>query len=167
MKRWISYASQFPKETRAIMYANEDSRVYAMTGESSLLEDNKVIDNVKVNVGTGLEANKVSLSISVSDKIKEKDILGYEIIRCTISSGDVKEIPIGFATSPNFTDTISSLNNRTVSYKVILIDQYLNRSETFVTDMVKVQHDGSIDKTNWSISTTGLEAEAVSYEATD
>ena len=163
----ISYASQFPKETRAIMYANEDSRVYAMTGESSLLKDNKVIDNVKVNVGTGLEANKVSLSISVSDKIKEKDILGYEIIRCTISSGDVKEIPIGFATSPNFTDTISSLNNRTVSYKVILIDQYLNRSEVFATEMVKIHHDGSLDKTYWNISTSNLAAKEIIHEATE
>ncbi|MDE6788975.1 MAG: M60 family metallopeptidase [Ruminococcus sp.] len=168
----ISYASQFAKETRAIMYANEDSRVYAMKGEGSSLvnEDGSavaVIDNVSVKTGTGINANKVNLSINVSDKINAKDILGYEIIRCTISNGNVKEVPIGFATSTNFTDTVTSLNNRTVSYKVTLIDQYLNRSEVFATDMVKVQHDGSIAKNNWSVSASGLTAEVISHEATE
>lgn len=164
-----SYASQFPKETRAIMYANDDSRIYAMNGKSSLADDGStsVINDVKVSVGRGTQANKVSLVINVSDKINSKDILGYEIIRYTISNGDVKETPIGFAKSSNFTDTVTSLNNRTVSYKVTLIDQYLNRSESFTTDMVKIQHDGTLDKTNWNISTSNLSAEAIIHEATE
>ncbi|MDE6519996.1 MAG: M60 family metallopeptidase [Ruminococcus sp.] len=166
-----SYASQFAKETRAIMYANDDSRIYAMTGTSSLVDEKgekvSVIDDVKVSVGTGTESNKVSLTINVSDKINAKDILGYEIIRCTISNGDVKETPVGFATSKTFTDTVTSLNNRTVSYKVTLIDQYLNRSVVFNTDMVKIQHDGSLDKTHWSISTSNLSAPSIVKEATE
>lgn len=170
-----TYASQFPKETRAIMYANEDSRVYAMTGESSLASEDgnavAVIDNVKVSVGTGTKANKVELSISVSDKINENDILGYEIVRCTISGGDVKETPIAFVTSPNYTDKVTSFNNRTVSYKVTLIDQYLNRSEVFATEMVKIQHDGSLDKSNWTITTeTGnryFTAPMITHEASE
>ncbi|MDE5765230.1 MAG: M60 family metallopeptidase [Ruminococcus sp.] len=165
------YASQFPKETRAIMYANEDSRVYAMGGESPLTinEDGTsasvVIDNVGVSVGRGAEANKVELSIKVSDVMPKEDILGYEIVRCTISGGDVKETPIGFTTKPEFTDTVTSFNNRTVSYKVTLIDQYLCRSVAFVTDMVKIQHDGSLDKTYWNISTDGLKAEEIVHDA--
>ena len=167
------YASQFPKETRAIMYANEDSRVYAMSGESTLKTDEEgksiteVIDDVKVKVGTGAQANKVNLSISVSDKIPAKDILGYEVIRCTISGGDTKEAIIGFTKTPEFTDTVTSFNNRTVSYKVVLVDQYLNRSATFVTDMVKISHDGSLEKAHWNISTSNLTAEAVSYDGNE
>lgn len=151
-----AYASQFEKETRAIMYANEDSRVYAMEGESWLVNDDgsaaSVIDNVKVSVGTGAKANKVTLSIDVSDDMYADDILGYEIVRCTISGGDVKETPVAFTSNPYYTDTVTSFNNRTVSYKVTLIDHYLNRSEVFATEMVKIQHDGSLDKSNWTIT---------------
>ncbi|MDE5992244.1 MAG: M60 family metallopeptidase, partial [Oscillospiraceae bacterium] len=151
-----AYASQFPKETRAIMYANDDSRVYAMEGESWLVNDDgsaaSMIDDVKVSVGTGAKANKVTLSIDVSDMMYADDILGYEIVRCTISGGDVKETPIAFTSNPYYTDTVTAYNNRTVTYKVTLIDQYLNRSEVFETEMVKIQHDGSLDKTNWTIT---------------
>ncbi|MDE6501821.1 MAG: M60 family metallopeptidase [Ruminococcus sp.] len=179
----LSYASQFPKEQRAIIYANEDSRVYSMTGESSMtmnvveeidiygnkssrvVGETKVIDDVKVNVGKGTEANKVTLTIDVSDKIKSEDILGYDIVRCTMSNGDVKETPIGFTRNPQFTDTVTTLNNRTVSYKVTLIDHYLHRSEVFSTEMVKIQHDGTLDKTHWTVSTSGLSAPVINEVA--
>ncbi len=165
-----AYASQFEKETRAIMYANDDSRVYAMEGESWLVNDDgsaeSVIDNVKVSVGTGTKANKVTLSIDVSDMMYADDILGYEIVRCTISGGDVKETPIAFTSNPYYTDTVTAFNNRTVSYKVTLIDHYLNRSEVFETEMVKIQHDGSLDKSNWTVSTDkGLSAPSTIHAA--
>ena len=172
----ITYASQFPKEKRAIMYANEDSRVYAMTDESWLVNDDgsaaAVIDDVKVSVGTGTKANKVNISIDVSDDMYANDILGYEIVRCTISGGDVKETPIAFTQTPNYTDTVTSFNNRTVSYKVTLIDHYLNRSAVFSTDMVKIEHDGSLDKSNWTISTQtesnhNLSAKMITHEASE
>ena len=158
----IAYATNFGKEKRAIMYANEDSRVYAMTHESPLVDENgnvvAALDNVKVNVGTGSNANKVTLKIDVSDKIKADAILGYEIIRCTITNGDVIKTPIAFSKEPTFTDTVTSYNNRTVSYEVTLIDHHLNRSEMFATEMIKVHHDGSLDKKNWSISSNNLTA---------
>ncbi|MDE6519858.1 MAG: M60 family metallopeptidase [Ruminococcus sp.] len=158
----IAYASNFGKEKRAIMYANEDSRVYAMTHESPLVDENgnavAAIDNIKVNTGTGSNANKVTLKIDVSNKIKADAVLGYEIVRCTISNGDVTKTPIAFSKEPTFTDTVTSYNNRTVSYEVVLVDQHLNRSEIFVTEMIKVHHDGSLNKSNWSISSNNLEA---------
>ncbi|MCM1474070.1 MAG: M60 family metallopeptidase, partial [Muribaculaceae bacterium] len=172
----ITYASQFPKEKRAIMYANEDSRVYAMTDESWLVNDDgsaaAVINDVKVKVGTGSNANKVNISIDVSDEMYADDILGYEIVRCTISGGDVKETPIAFTKTPNYTDTVKSFNNRTVSYKVTVVDHYLNRSAVFSTDMVKIQHDGSLDKSNWTITTeanatNNLSATMITHEASE
>ncbi|MDE6781902.1 MAG: M60 family metallopeptidase [Ruminococcus sp.] len=177
-KTTLTYASQFPKETRAIMYANEDSRVYAMEGESWLVNDDgtptAVINDVKVNVGTGAKANKVNISIDVSDEMYADDILGYEIVRCTISGGDVKETPIAFTKTPNYTDTVTSFNNRTVSYKVTVIDHYLNRSAVFSTDMVKIEHDGSLEKSNWTItadnnklSNTRFDSDIITHDATD
>ncbi len=163
----IKYASQFEKETRAIYLANDDSRIYALNGKGSVLGTEskvKAIEDVSVNVGK--TANKVDLKFT-SVGIPESDILGYEVIRCTISGGKVEEVPVGFSTDTEFTDTVTMLNNRTVFYKVTLIDHYLNRSAVFTTKTVKIEHDGSMDKTNWSISTHGLEAEAVVSDATD
>ncbi|MDE5885654.1 MAG: M60 family metallopeptidase, partial [Oscillospiraceae bacterium] len=167
-KKTMEYAEQFEKETRAIMYANDDSRIYALNGEGSKLADDgstKAIDEISVKIGS--QPNKVDLTIHASDSIPEADLLLYEIIRCTISGGKVEEVPVGYTTDTKFTDTVSTMNNRAVFYKVRMVDQYLNYSEIFETDMVKIEHDGSIDKTNWSISTTGLQAEAVIDDATD
>ncbi len=163
----IAYAEQFEKETRAIFYANDDARVYALNGEGSVLGTDcsvSAIKNVSVNIGK--TANQVELRFTPAD-IPESDILGYEVIRCTISGGETEETPAGFATDSTFTDTVTTMNNRAVFYKVTLIDKYLNRSASFTTEMVKIEHDGSMDKTNWNISTDGLTAESVVSEATD
>ena len=163
----IAYAEQFEKETRAIFFANDDSRVYTLNGAGSVLNSDgttSAIDNVSVKIGAA--ANKVDLTFTSKD-IPERDILGYEIVRCTIEGGEVEEDPVGFSTTSEFTDTVTTMNNRAVYYKVTLIDQYLNRSASFTTEMVKIEHDGSMDKTNWSVSSLGLEAEAAIIDATE
>lgn len=179
----VAYAEQFEKETRAIFYANDDSRIYALNGKGSVLAPKETpvstnsenstttvslisaIDDISVNIGKA--ANKVELKFTPSDIVPAGDILGYEVIRCTISGGKTEEIPVGFATGSTFTDTVTTLNNRAVFYKVTLIDQYLYRSAAYETKMVKIEHDGSMDKTNWSIKTTGLTAEPDVHDATD
>ena len=77
--------------------------------------------------------------------------------------GVVQEEPVGFATGDTvtYTDVIATINNRTVFYKITLIDKYLNRSAVKELVPVKIEHDGSLDKTFWSISTTGFIAKAV------
>lgn len=163
----IEYARQFEKETRAIFYANDDSRIYALEGKGSVLGTDCSVGAVKnVSVNIGKEANHVKLTFTPTD-IPENDILGYEVIRCTISGGKTEEIPVGFSTGSEFTDIVTTMNNRAVFYKVTLIDQYLNRSAVYTTKMVKVEHDGSIDKTNWSITTYGLTADSTFTDATD
>lgn len=162
----IQYAEQFEKETRAIFYASDDARVYSFSGESVLGTDSNVraIESASVNIGKS--PNQVEMNF-VPCGIPEDDILGYDIVRCTYSGGKVEEIPVGFATGSTFTDTVTTMNNRTVFYKVTLIDKYLNRSETVVTDTLKIEHDGSMDKSGWSITTSGLVAEAVTDDAHD
>lgn len=163
----IEYAEQFEKETRAIFYANDDSRIYALNGKGSVLDNKGSISAIKnVSVGIGAAANQVELKFT-PENIPENDILGYEVIRCTISGGKVEEIPVGFAEGSEFIDTVTTMNNRAVFYKITLIDKYLNRSETVTTNSVKVEHDGSMDKTYWSINTKDLTADAIVNESTD
>lgn len=174
-KRWgkepdaetIAYAEQFEKETRAIIYANDDSRIYALGGKGSVLGVDGSVSAIKdVSINIGSEKNQVELNIS-SANIPESDILGYEVIRCSISGGKTEEIPVGFSTDSSFTDSVTVMNNRTVFYKITLIDKYLNRSAVVTTKSVKIEHDGSMEKTNWSISTTDLTADPVVSDATD
>ncbi|MDE6091857.1 MAG: M60 family metallopeptidase, partial [Ruminococcus sp.] len=109
----IAYAEQFEKETRAIFYANDDSRVYSLKGGKSTLGTDSSVEAIKdVSVNIGKAANKVDLKFT-STGIPEDDILGYEVIRCTISGGKVEEVPVGFTTGSTFTDTVTTLNNRT------------------------------------------------------
>ncbi len=161
------YAEQFPKETRAIQYANDDSRIYALNGDGGVLGTESSVEAIKdVSVKIGADANKVDLKFT-TEGVPEADILGYEVIRCTIEGGEVEETPVGFAQSNSFTDTVATMNNRAVYYKVTLIDQYLNRSAVYTTDMIKIEHDGSMDKTNWTVSVSGLEATKEVHEATE
>ncbi|MBD5158716.1 MAG: hypothetical protein HDT23_00455, partial [Ruminococcus sp.] len=152
------YASQFPDETRAIQYANENSRIIAKNGsaKSFLKEDKKtdtIINSVDIETGRGNEANRVTLTINTNSAYSDADILGYEIRRCTISGGDVKETPVTFLQGKKtYVDTVTAFNNRTVFYKVVAVDQYLNYSNTAETMRTKIQHDGSLAKTNWTIT---------------
>ncbi len=156
----VSYAGQFAKETRAIYYVNDNSRVYRLThGGSSLGTDGAV-----EAVGDGTTAvvnvdakNQVDFTLS-SKNINEEEVLGYEIVRCTISNGEIQRETAGFTTGNTFTDTITTMNNRVVIYEVTLIDQYLNRSAVKTLDAVKIEHKGNISKTHWSVVTNDMKA---------
>ena len=155
----VAYASQFEKETRAIYYVCDDSRVYALTnGESGLSTDGTteaVADTVKAAVVPG-NANQVKIELG-SKNIPSADVLGYEIVRCTVSGGDVEKAPVGFTTQSTFTDTVY-MNNRMVWYEISVVDKYLNRSAAKRVDAVKIENDGSQEKAFWTIKTTNLTA---------
>nr|MDE6925018.1 fibronectin type III domain-containing protein [Acetatifactor sp.] len=151
------YAEQFPKENRAIYYVNDDARVYSLQGGASSLNDtvNAVGDGTAAAVSTG-NPNQVVISLS-SKGIPEKDVLGYEIVRCMISGGETVRETAGFATGNSFTDTVSA-NNRMVWYEITVIDKYLNRSAVKTLDPVRIGDDGSLDKSYWTVSTQNLTA---------
>ena len=155
------YAEQFPRETRAICYANDDARVYSLTKGASALGGDGTTDAVGDGVSAILNTaagNQVEIKLG-SKNIPTDSVLGYEILRCTISGGDVTKEPAGFATADkdSFTDTVY-LNNRTVWYEVTVIDKWLNRSAARVLEPLKVENDGCLDKASWSISTENLTA---------
>lgn len=144
-----AYIEQFEKETRAIYYVNDEARAYEMEHENaeSFLNKNIVSANIK-----GQDRNKVSLALDVHNVDKES-LLGYEITRVLMENGKSKEEVVGFTTEDTFEDTINSISNRSVSYKVTAIDKMLNRSVSLTTKTIKVEGDGSYTKENWSIET--------------
>ena len=165
-KRWgkepnadtIAFANNFDKETRAIWYANDDSRNYVReqtaAGNNGVLgaEQNvKAIETVAISK-SGLKDNEINLVITSNGTVPANEILGYEIVRCTIEGGQAKEAVVGFTQDGRYTDVVSSMNNRTVSYKVILVDKFLNRSAAETSDMVKIHHEGEITKVGFQIT---------------
>ena len=156
----ISYASSFPKETRAIYYVNDDSRVKRLANTVSPFAAGNVqalSDSTTVAVDPNA-ANKVNLNFSLVSGVNQADVLGYEIVRCITSNGDEEKEVVGFATGNEYTDTITTMNNRVVTYEVTAIDQHLNRSAVKRLAPVKISHKGNIDKTFWSVSTKDMEA---------
>ena len=93
-----NYANQFPVETRAIYYANDDARVYSLQGGASSLNDTvqAVGDNTMAAVQAG-RPNQVDIALS-SKGIPAEDVLGYEIVSCTISGVKTEKETVGFAT---------------------------------------------------------------------
>lgn len=169
-----AYAAQFEKETRAIYYVNDDSRVYRQTHEGSVLDAEGTVE--AVGDGTAASINEKNPNqvdfILDSKNIPEDDVLGYEIIRGTISGGETKEETVAFVTREKaeqgvFSDTVTTMNNRVVYYKVMVIDKYLNRSAQKELEPLKIQHDGSIDKTGWTMRTEGLEATSKGLQEED
>ncbi len=152
-----NYANQFPVETRAIYYANDDARVYSLQGGASSLNDTvqAVGDNTMAAVQAG-RPNQVDIALS-SKGIPAADVLGYEIVRCTISGGKTEKETVGFATGNSFSETVV-INNRVVWYEITVIDKYLNRSAVKTLSPIKIGDDGSLDKSFWTISTQNLTA---------
>lgn len=144
-----AYIEQFEKEMRAIYYVNDEARVYEMEHENAdnFLNKNIVYADIKEQ-----NRNKVSLELGV-DNADKNTLLGYEITRILTENGESKEEVVGFTTQDIYEDTINSISNRSVSYKVVAIDKKLNRSAPIMTKTIKVEGDGSYTKENWNIET--------------
>ncbi|MFQ9511008.1 MAG: fibronectin type III domain-containing protein, partial [Lachnospiraceae bacterium] len=148
-----AYAEQFEKETRAIYYVNDDSRVYRLENSGSNLDETvqAVGDSTSAKVNPNVP-NQVDFTLS-SKIIPSDDVLGYEITRSTISGGVVEKQVVGFTTSNTFSDHVTTMNNRVVTYEVTVIDKYLNRSAVKTLEPIKIEHDGSLAKTFWTVTT--------------
>ncbi len=165
-----AYAEQFAAETRAICYVNDEARVYSLTGTGSMLGTagnvEAVGDMVISQINTEV-MNQVDITLG-SKNIATEDILGYEVVRCTISGGQTQKEAVGFVDRPEgtFCDTLP-VNNRVVWYEITLIDKYLNRSAVKSLDPLKVEHDGSLEKSMWTASTEGMIALGEQEDASD
>lgn len=165
-----AYAKQFDKETRAIFYASDDARVYRLEKKNSSLKSDGTTEAVgdaskaAVNENT---ANQVDFTLS-SKNIPESDVLGYEIVRYTISGGKQESEIAGFATAENadsFHDHVTTMNNRVVTYGITVVDKFLNRSKEKMLAPIKIEHKGNISKEGFTVSSENIDAEMISPSA--
>ncbi len=163
----LAYAAQFPKEERAIYYVNDLARAYRVENAAfeaeKTIKDKAVMNTSLVKASTDpVIQNQVTLTLNTTNCDPEA-ILGYEITRCITSKGQEKKEVVGFImqsvnesgkpVTTEYVDTISSINNRVFTYEVVAVDKFLNRSQALRLDPIKVSHDGSLDKTYWTVTT--------------
>lgn len=163
------FPDESQKERRKIQYLNDEAYRKRLQGIEDMAQDTKVEASFKNGVTSGsiINGSKVTLNLNVN---KDKDkILGYEIIRNdgNIHDGEstkVKYRPVGFVNanvdgSAEFTDDISPINNRAMTYKVVAYDYNLNPTEEFTVGSVKLSHDGTIDSSNFILKSNLISTE--------
>ncbi len=157
-----AFIGQWPKETRAIFYGNDAVQSYRIENPNGATFENKIVLHASEvtltqgNDANGLEQNQVKLDIRPSSA--DSMLFGYEISRTTISGGAEHTEAVGFVPassdgSASFTDTVTTINNRTFTYQITPIDQYLVRANSAQMKQIKIAHDGSHDKSGWTLST--------------
>ena len=172
----------YPKEDKAIYYLNDETRRLRLEAGSNISKLTMADDTTVVaDFGTDALGNKIGnrsflnqknvpLTLSVT---KDADkILGYEIIRKEATSTGTQEVVVGFVERnksgenglTNYIDEIDAVNNRTFEYKVKAYDYNLNVTEETTIGTVKVNHDGSIGKSNWVFDTNTRSSEDASDE---
>ncbi len=166
----IAYANQWEEEKRAIYFVNDEARAYELAGKPRMPEGTKVSATREILTDSDKNnTNQVKLTITntLTDEQKEA-MLGYEIVRCYMDNDEEKTTPVAFVTMEDrqdgivtykdgvltYKDTIETVNNRVFTYKVTGYDKYLNKTEQFVLEPIKVEHDGTIGgKSDWTVTT--------------
>ncbi|MCI9532243.1 MAG: carbohydrate-binding protein [Lachnospiraceae bacterium] len=163
----IAYAQKYGEpETKALYYITPDARNYRVDNPETP-EAPTVKGKDAVTASVSAQSNQVKVNIKTNQDANL--ILGYEISRSMVSNG-VKETkvvgfaPIQTAASTVYTDTIYSINNRVMSYEVRAVDKYLNYSNPTDAGSAKIQTEGIIDKSDWTIETTMVSADDVDIE---
>ena len=177
-------SKNYPKEDKAIYYLNDNAKRIILNAKNNNNESSLVMANdTKVNASFGVDKDgkqitdktylnqkEVPLKLSVT---KDSDkVLGYEIIKVESTSNGIKEEVCGFIERnangdvTEYTDVIDAVNNRTFGYKVRAYDYDLNVTEETVIGTVKVSHDGSLAKSDWTFDTNTRSPEDVADENT-
>lgn len=165
----IAYAAKYGEpDTKALYYVNNNARDYRVDhpGETGTIKDRDVITVATASA----VSNQVEVSIETNGDTDL--ILGYEIIRSMTSNGVTESQVVGFEPVKStgatvFTDTISTINNRVMSYKVKAVDKFLNYSNEKEAGQVKIQTDGILDKSLWTVETNMTSDDDIKIETDD
>lgn len=147
-----AYAAQFGKESRAIWFVNDEARDYVIEHG----KNGSIAADTSVEAGISYEPGSNQVKITLSNNAADpKGMLGYEIRRAEYRKDQVVETPVGFVTADQteFTDYVTTVNNRVFTYRVIGYDKYLEATESISLKPVKVSHSGFINKDAWTVST--------------
>lgn len=151
-----TYMEQFPAETRALYYMNDAARDYIFAHseeEDTLTVSNKDVLSDATSASIGAQPNQVVFQFALESGVDASTIAGYEITRVTYENGQEQRQVAGYTTKTTFTDTVSSMNNRTIVYEVAAVDQFMNRSNVKTLPALKISHDGAYGKDNWTLET--------------
>lgn len=147
-----NYLAQFEPETRAIYYFQDSARNYGFTHDiSTSFEGEAVLTGGTTAAVDDTIPNQVHLTLEAN--AGEGLLLGYEIARITYENGQAQTQVVGFTTDGQYTDTVTNINNRGVAYQITAIDNFLNRSQALILPALKISHDGSYDKSQWTAAT--------------
>ncbi len=150
----VSYAAQFPKEERALYYLTDDARVYEMEhGITGSVKGSDVIgqgSSVRISADAGVSNEVV---VSIQDTTGSDAVLGYEIARYHYEDGKAVRQVVGFSTGTAYYDHVTGLNNRVLTYEVTAVDKFGYRSQAKQIGDVRISHDGSHDKSLWTVTT--------------
>lgn len=174
----------YPKEDKAIYYLNDEARRLRLAAlENGNLDSLIAADDTQVVASFGLDEdgnqitdrtylNQKTVPLQLSVTKDNEKILGYEIIKVEATSEGLTEVPCGFVErnhdgeKTEYVDVIDVVNNRTFGYKVRAYDYNLNVTEETEIGTVKVSHDGSITKSNWTFETNTVGIDDVADEDT-
>lgn len=146
------YLAQLEPETRAIYYFQDSARDYGFNHDiSTSFEGEAVLTGGTTAVVDDTIPNQVHLTLEAN--AGEGLLLGYEIARITYENGQPQTQVVGFTTDGQYTDTVTNINNRGVVYQITAIDNFLNRSQALILPALKISHDGSYDKSQWTVTT--------------
>ncbi len=163
----IAYAEKYgAAETKALYYVNEEARAYRVANQES---EKSIANKDVITAVAAAESNQVNITITADPNAADA-ILGYEVKRSMISNGKKQTQVIGFipmdaaAESTVYTDTVSSINNRVMEYEVTAVDKFLNYSKSVNAGSAKIQTDGVLDKTQWTVETTMVSEDDIEIE---
>lgn len=148
----MRYISQFPEETRALQYVTDDAVKWTRANPGAA----KVASRDVVAASVSQKDNLVTVTVSTTDPACANSLLGYEISRVTYAEGKPSSEIVGFATttdgSATFVDNAGFLGNRAVIYSVKAVDKFLNYSNEFKTDQIKLNGAGMYNQKDWAAS---------------
>lgn len=160
----IRYAEQFPEEERALYYLTDDARVYEMEhGTSNSIRGKQVISFGRATVEENSNAVKITLQCTADPEV----ILGYEIARYHYENGQPIRQVVGFSTDNTYTDYVSTINNRALTYEVTPVDQFGYRADPVLVGDVRISHDGSHSKSMWTVNTNMVSDSDVTEPGTE
>ena len=143
----IEYASQFEKETRKIQYITDEARDYQIINSSLEKEIANATSEATITATLQNPANSKQVMIGLGiEGLEESSLLGYEILR----NGET--VAFVDASTTEYIDTVN-FNNQVANYSIISYDKFLNPTKEFELEAIKIKHDGSINKDQWSVTT--------------
>lgn len=165
-------SKNYPKEDKAIYYLNDEARRQRLNKVQDMADDTKVIGVFEDSIKDNKYINQKEVPLRLSVDKDDNKILGYEIIRKEATATGFKEVPVGFVERDTtnlvteYVDVIDTANNRVFEYKVKAYDYNLNVTSETNIGTIKVNHDGSIAKANWTFDTNTRSVDDVVDENT-